>query len=158
MITLSVNSISKMFGGNTIFENLSLEIHEGDRVGLVGRNGSGKTTLFKLLAGEDIPDSGQIHWRKGTTIGYLEQIPVFQSEITALDVLKTAFASLVEMETQMKELEVKMASPNLSAEELERCIEKYGQLQDQYTLLGGYEMDANIDRISNGLSIQYLLD
>ncbi|SHR59278.1 putative ABC transporter ATP-binding protein [Mycobacteroides abscessus subsp. abscessus] len=158
MITLSVNSISKMFGGNTIFENLSLEIHEGDRVGLVGRNGSGKTTLFKLLAGEDIPDSGQIHWRKGTTIGYLEQIPVFQNEITALDVLKTAFASLVEMETQMKELEVKMASPNLSAEALERCIEKYGQLQDQYTLLGGYEMDANIDRISNGLSIQYLLD
>ncbi|MGS2778460.1 ribosomal protection-like ABC-F family protein [Robertmurraya sp. GLU-23] len=158
MITLSVNSISKMFGGNTIFENLSLEIHEGDRVGLVGRNGSGKTTLFKLLAGEDIPDSGQIHWRKGTTIGYLEQIPVFQSEITALDVLKTAFVSLVEMETKMKELEVMMASPNLSAVELERCIEKYGQLQDQYTLLGGYEMDANIDRISNGLSIRPLLD
>ncbi|MGG7621884.1 ribosomal protection-like ABC-F family protein [Bacillus coreaensis] len=158
MITLSVNSISKMFGGNTIFENLSLEIHEGDRVGLVGRNGSGKTTLFKLLAGEDIPDSGQIHWRKGTTIGYLEQIPVFQSEITALDVLKTAFVSLVEMETQMKELEVMMASPNLSAVELERCIEKYGQIQDQYTLLGGYEMDANIDRISNGLFIRPLLD
>ncbi len=158
MITLSVNSISKMFGGNTIFENLSLEIHEGDRVGLVGRNGSGKTTLFKLLAGEEIPDSGQIHWRKGTTIGYLEQIPVFQSEISALDVLKTAFASLVDMEMQMKELEVKMASPNLSAEDLERCVEKYGQIQDQYTLLGGYEMDANIDRISNGLSIQHLLD
>ncbi|MGI8387224.1 ribosomal protection-like ABC-F family protein [Robertmurraya sp. P23] len=158
MITLSVNSISKMFGGNTIFENLSLEIHEGDRVGLVGRNGSGKTTLFKLLAGEEIPDSGQIHWRKGTTIGYLKQIPVFQSEITALDVLKTAFAALVEMEKQMKELEVKMASPDLSAEELERCVGKYGQIQDQYTLLGGYEMDANIDRISNGLSIQHLLD
>ncbi|AYA74546.1 ABC transporter ATP-binding protein [Bacillus sp. Y1] len=158
MITLSVNSISKMFGGNTIFENLSLEIHEGDRVGLVGRNGSGKTTLFKLLAGEEFPDSGQIHWRKGTTIGYLEQIPGFQSEITALDVLKTAFASLVEMETQMKELELWMANPNVSAESLERCVEKYGQLQDQYTLLGGYEMDANIDRISNGLSIQHLLD
>lgn len=158
MITLSVNSISKMFGGNTIFENLSLEIHEGDRVGLVGRNGSGKTTLFKLLAGEEFPDSGQIHWRKGTTIGYLEQIPGFQSEITALDVLKTAFASLVEMETQMKELELRMANPNVSAESLERCVEKYGQLQDQYTLLGGYEMDANIDRISNGLSIQHLLD
>ncbi len=158
MITLSVNSISKMFGGNTIFENLSLEIHEGDRVGLVGRNGSGKTTLFKLLAGEDTPDSGQIHWRKGTTIGYLEQIPVFQSEITALDVLKTAFVSLVEMETQMKELELQMANPNVSAESLDRCVEKYGQLQDQYTLLGGYEMDANFDRISNGLSIQPLLD
>jgi ATP-binding cassette, subfamily F, member 3 len=158
MITLSVNSISKMFGGNTIFENLSLEIHEGDRVGLVGRNGSGKTTLFKLLAGAEIPDSGQIHWRKGTTIGYLEQIPGFQSEITALDVLKTAFASLVEMETQMKELELRMANPNVSAESLERCVEKYGQLQDQYTLIGGYEMDANIDRISNGLSIQHLLD
>jgi ATPase subunit of ABC transporter with duplicated ATPase domains len=97
-------------------------MNKGDRLGLVGRNGSGKTTLFKLLAGEEIPDSGQIHWRKGTTIGYLQQIPVFQSEITSLDVLKTAFSSLVVMEAQMKELEVKMASPNLSAEGLLSAI------------------------------------
>lgn len=158
MITLSVNSISKMFGGNTIFENLSLEIHEGDRVGLVGRNGSGKTTLFKLLAGEETPDGGQIHWRKGTSIGYLAQIPIFQSETTALDVLKTAFASLIEIEKQMKELELEMARLDVTPEHLDRCVEKYGQLQDQYTTLGGYDMDANIDRISNGLSIQALLD
>lgn len=158
MITLSVNSITKMFGGNTIFEHLSLEIHEGDRVGLVGRNGSGKTTLFKLLAGEETPDGGQIHWRKGTSIGYLAQIPIFHSETTALDVLKTAFASLVEMEKQMKELELEMARMDVTPEHLERCVEKYGQLQDKYTTLGGYDMDANIDRISNGLSIQSLLD
>jgi ATP-binding cassette, subfamily F, member 3 len=147
-----------MFGGNAIFENLSLEIHEGDRVGLVGRNGSGKTTLFKLLAGEETPDSGQIHWRKGTSIGYLAQIPMFQSETTALDVLKTAFATLVEMEKQMKELELEMARQDVTPDQLDRYVEKYGQLQDQYTNLGGYEMDANIDRISNGLSIQSLLD
>lgn len=158
MITLSVNSISKMFGGNAIFENLSVEIHEGDRVGLVGRNGSGKTTLFKLLAGEETPDSGQIHWRKGTSIGYLAQIPIFQNDTTALDVLKTAFASLIEMEKQMKELELEMARPDVTPDQLDRCVEKYGQLQDQYTNLGGYEMEANIDRISNGLSIQSLLD
>ncbi|MEM5598224.1 ATP-binding cassette domain-containing protein [Niallia circulans] len=64
MIICSVNKIAKMYGGNTIFEDISIEIKEKEKVGLVGRNGSGKTTLFRLLAGKETPDAGQIHWKK----------------------------------------------------------------------------------------------
>jgi ATPase subunit of ABC transporter with duplicated ATPase domains len=58
MIICSVNQIGKIYGGNVIFENVSFEIKQGEKVGLVGRNGSGKTTLFQLLVGRDTPDSG----------------------------------------------------------------------------------------------------
>ena len=80
MISCSVNHISKMYGGNLIFQDLSFEINEKDRVGLVGRNGCGKTTLMRLIAGMEEPDSGQIHWKKGLAIGYLAQIPVFEED------------------------------------------------------------------------------
>lgn len=64
MVICSVNKLSKMYGGNLLFDNISFDIQERDRVGLVGRNGSGKTTLLKLLAGNETPDSGLIHWKK----------------------------------------------------------------------------------------------
>ena len=74
-----------------MFENLSFEIHEKDIVGLVGRNGSGKTTLFKLLAGIESPDTGQVHWRRGCEIGFLEQIPSYPHGMMTIEVLKMSF-------------------------------------------------------------------
>ena len=68
MIVCNVHDISKMFGGNKVFEGLSFEIHDKDRVGMVGRNGSGKTTIFQLLAGIETPDTGQIHFKKGLKV------------------------------------------------------------------------------------------
>ena len=105
----AVQQISKMLGGNMIFENLSLEIKTGDKLGVVGRNGSGKTTLFKLISGAEQPDSGAIHFKKGTKIGYLAQIPLFEKETTAYDVLNSAFEELREMQARMSELETELA-------------------------------------------------
>ena len=102
-----------MYGGSSIFEDITFEIQDKDRVGLVGRNGSGKTTLLKLLSGKETPDSGQIHWKKGVQIGYLAQIPDFQSQSTTKDVLRTAFVDLLQVEEKMKKLEMEMSSePN----------------------------------------------
>ena len=95
MIVSSVNHIAKSFGGTIIFEDLSFEVHEGSRIGLVGRNGCGKTTLLKLLANQESVDGGVIHWKKGLKIGYLAQIPDYK-ELTVKEVLKTAFEQLVE--------------------------------------------------------------
>ncbi|MBU0905426.1 MAG: ATP-binding cassette domain-containing protein, partial [Firmicutes bacterium] len=78
----TIQEISKMLGGNLIFENLSLAIKTGDKVAVVGRNGTGKTTLFKLIAGIETPDAGSIHFKKGTQIGYLAQIPSYSEEVT----------------------------------------------------------------------------
>lgn len=156
MIACSVQAVGKMYGGNSIFEKLTFEIHENDRVGLVGRNGGGKTTLFRLLAGEEPPDFGQIHWKKGSEIGYLSQIPVFNDEMTTKDILRTAFLGLLEKEQRMKELERKMGEET-NPERLQDMIEEYGVIQDQFILLGGYEMDASIEKIVNGLKMNELL-
>ncbi|MGG4505051.1 ribosomal protection-like ABC-F family protein [Heyndrickxia sporothermodurans] len=152
MIICSVNKISKSYGGNVIFEDLSFEIKEKDRVGLVGRNGCGKTTLMKLLSAIETADEGQIHWKKGYEIGYLSQIPDSQHDQTVKEVLKTSFQSLVEIEMKMKSLEEKMAQESRDAD-----IQKYGDLQDQFIREGGYEMETNLERVANGLQITSLL-
>lgn len=152
MIICSVNKINKSYGGNAIFEDVSFEIKEKDRVGLVGRNGCGKTTLMKLLSSTETADTGQIHWKKGYEIGYLSQIPDNQHEQTVREVLKTSFQSLVEIEMKMKSLEEKMAQESRDSD-----IQKYGDLQDQFIREGGYEMEANLERVANGLQITSLL-
>ncbi|MBT2679777.1 ABC-F type ribosomal protection protein [Bacillus sp. ISL-35] len=158
MITCSVNHISKMYGGNLIFEDLSFEINEKDRVGLVGPNGCGKTTLLRLVAGIEEPDNGQIHWKKGLKIGYLAQIPEYEASMTARDVLATAFDDLLDVQDELKQMEMEMAAAGEDSHKLERLLAKYGVLQERFALGGGYEMEANIDRVANGLRIASLLD
>ncbi|MFB1051994.1 ribosomal protection-like ABC-F family protein [Paraliobacillus sp. JSM ZJ581] len=157
MIACSVNKIAKMYGGNAIFEDISFEIKEKERVGLVGRNGSGKTTLIRLLAGEKTPDAGQIHWKKDAAIGYLTQIPDYHDATTTKDVLKVAFSSLLQMEEKMKKLEAEMGMES-NADKLQKLIGEYGNVQDKYAINGGYEIESNIEKIVHGLNIQRLLD
>ncbi|MCA0988738.1 ribosomal protection-like ABC-F family protein [Guptibacillus algicola] len=152
MMVCTAQSISKMLGGNTVFEDITFEINEGDRVGIVGRNGSGKTTLFKLLAGHESPDEGEIHYKKGTTIGYLAQIPDYEG-LSALDVLNEAFRELDELATRMKKLESEMAS---GADE--KALKEYGHVLDEYTRRGGYETASKVQNVANGLGIQKLLE
>ncbi|UOY91535.1 ABC-F type ribosomal protection protein [Ectobacillus sp. JY-23] len=154
MIITQIHDITKSFGGNIIFENLSAEIHEKDRIGLVGRNGSGKTTLFQLLAGVEAPDSGMIHIKKGLRVGYLAQIPVFSAGTTVREVLETAFSEVKQLERNMKRLEEQMGS---ETEELEKLLEEYGKVQERYLFLGGYEVEAQLAKVCSGLQITSLL-
>ncbi len=81
---LQVNNISLSFVGQQVLDDVSFNVHSGERIGLVGRNGSGKTTLFKLITGEIQPDEGRISIPKNYTIGYLKQHLTF-TEPTLLD-------------------------------------------------------------------------
>ncbi|WP_391209298.1 ribosomal protection-like ABC-F family protein [Psychrobacillus sp. L4] len=147
----TIQEISKMLGGNTVFENLSLSIKTGDKLGIVGRNGSGKTTLLTLITGVELPDKGSIHFKKGTKIGYLAQIPSFSEDVSGFDVLNTAFEELMQIQTKMKELEERLATaaPN----ELEKLLQLYGDIQEEFTNRNGYAIDSEINKVIEGLQL-----
>ncbi|SFQ04799.1 ATPase components of ABC transporters with duplicated ATPase domains [Psychrobacillus psychrotolerans] len=147
----TVQNITKMLGGNIIFEKLSLAIKTGERLAIVGRNGSGKTTLFKLLAGNEKPDEGSIHFKKGTSVGYLAQIPSYSEDVTGLDVLHYAFEKITALQQKMIQMEKQMAT--IGAAEMERLLQQYGEVQEQFTLLGGYTMESEIEKVVQGLQL-----
>ncbi|WP_108670460.1 ribosomal protection-like ABC-F family protein [Peribacillus acanthi] len=157
MIMCSLNSVKKMFGGNTVFEDLSFEIQERDRVGLVGRNGCGKSTILKLISGMEPVDAGVIHIKKGTKIGYLSQIPNFEEKTVGKEVLYSAFSEAREIFNKMNDLEILMSSEQ-NPDKLDSLIKDYGNLQEKFIHLDGYEIDAKVSKVANGLKIVSLLE
>lgn len=152
-MSIKVENITKIYGGTVIFENLTIEIYEGERVAIVGRNGCGKTTLLKTVANIELPDVGRIIKKKGTTIGYLHQIPPYENTL-AIDILKESFSKLFSMQHQMQLLEKEM----VGTDNLDRLLKQYGEIQEQFIANGGYEIETKIQMIANGLSITPLLE
>ena len=83
-ILLSVQSLSKTFGSNLLFDAVNFGIESGERIGLIGPNGAGKSTLLKILAGRESPDGGEVIFSRGLKVAYLEQDPVFAADATIL--------------------------------------------------------------------------
>lgn len=149
MIELEIKNLSKYYGANLIFEDINLDVKTKERVAIVGRNGCGKSTIFKILVGKESKDKGNILVRKGTKIGYLEQIPVFDN-IKVKDILNLGFPKLTEIEYKLREIEQKMQSIDC---DMERLLDRYSKLQSEYENLGGYNKDATISKVCTGLNI-----
>lgn len=157
MMLCSVNNVSQNYGGNKIFEDLQFEIKVGERLGLVGRNGSGKTTLMKLIAQVEKPSDGSIHWKKGSKVGYLEQIPDDVNELKVEEVLCTVFSNLIMKEQRMREIEKQMSHPEYTGR-LDSLMKEYGKLQEEFLQEGGYEINAKILQVIQGLKVENLLE
>lgn len=149
MIDISLNGISKYYGANKVLEDISFEIHSGDRIGLIGKNGTGKTTILKIIAGIENSDGGLLSIRKNTTIGYLAQIPDYPKEYKVIDVLNIAFEKQNEIREKMQQLEKNMANSN--EDEIEKIMKTYGELQYSYEHMGGYETEEKLSRVCTGL-------
>ncbi|MFD2923220.1 ribosomal protection-like ABC-F family protein [Halobacillus naozhouensis] len=150
---ITVKDVYKIIGGKVLFESLTFEINEGQKIGLVGRNGSGKSTLFRLITKEEELDGGDLFIKKDLAIGYLRQIPD-QFNGTAKKYLEAAFTELNQLLMDMQRLEKEMLDP----EKMEKALSRYGEVQDQFTEMGGYEVEAMISQVANGLRVEQLLD
>lgn len=155
MMICDIQHLTKQFGGDDILTDVSLFIEHQDRIGLIGRNGSGKTTLLRLIARLDSEDSRTIYQKSGLSIGYLAQLPVFDNVMTGRDVLWTAFATLVDLQRSLQQIERDMAT---KTDQIEQLLERYTQETEAFERQGGYLLDSKIDRMINGLQLHALLD
>src|SRR5699024_7084728 len=150
MIVLSTNNISKSYITTPILENITFNINERDKVGLIGVNGAGKTTLFNILAGDLTPDSGDIYTIKNIRLGYLKQNINLESEKTLYEECLQVFDDVMKMEKEIRELELQMAEQK-SEEELEKILIRYQNLQDEFSERRGYSYDSEIKVTLRGL-------
>jgi ATP-binding cassette subfamily F protein 3 len=150
VIILSCNNISLSFGTNTILENITFNIHEKDKMGLVGVNGAGKSTLFKIISGILQADSGDISISKGYKIGYLQQDSGLDSDNTVWDELMLTYSSMIEMEKRIKQLEKAISTEN-SETILSSFMKEYSNLTEKYARAGGFEYNSMARGVLKGL-------
>ncbi len=149
MALLSAFNLAKYYGADEIFTGISLEIHAGERVALVGRNGCGKTTLMEMIIGRLEPDDGSISRARDTRCGYLPQNPDFDNAGTLWQALEAVFGALKAQQTELRALEAQMASPD--AAERDAAMARYGALLEQFELAGGFTYEARIGQVLGGL-------
>ncbi|MBC1575577.1 ABC-F type ribosomal protection protein [Listeria booriae] len=153
MTIVALNNVTKRFTGDLILEKISLQVEEGERIGLIGRNGEGKSTILKIIARLETVDDGIISVKRSATVGLLNQMPNVSGNAIVRDYLRTAFADVLALQAELTELEQRMTT-DMS----ERLLTKYGEKQARFIDLGGYNLDTNMDKILHGLGISHLAE
>jgi len=160
MIVVNVQEIKKFHAANLVLDGVTLQLQEGEKVGLIGRNGSGKSTLLRLIAGHERVDEGILAIKKDLQIGYLPQIPAEFDERSVYEVLAFGFRDLLELRHSMSRIEQQMSSevavcnPAL----MEQLLKTYAPIQERFEQGGGYEIDTSIDYVASGLQLDRTYD
>ncbi|HEP1263035.1 TPA: ABC-F family ATP-binding cassette domain-containing protein [Streptococcus pyogenes] len=148
MIILQGNKLERSFSGDVLFQNISLQVDERDRIALVGPNGAGKSTLLKLLVGEETPTSGEVNTKKDLTLSYLAQNSRFESDQTIYEEMLKVFEALRQDEKRLRQMEMDMAT--VSGQDLTRLMTDYGLLTEHFRQQGGFTYESDIKAILNG--------
>lgn len=147
MSLLTANKLSKVFGADEIFNDVTVEVPPGARVALVGPNGAGKTTLVNILIGQDSPTEGSVHKAKDARIAFLPQRPELAGNHSIWEEQLKAFAELRKMEAELLQLTQQMAEPDTHDE----AMAKYGPLEERFDHMGGYTYETRIKMVLTGV-------
>ena len=148
MIILQANKIERSFAGEVLFDNISLQVDERDRIALVGKNGAGKSTLLKILVGEEEPTSGGINKKRDLSLSYLAQDSRFESSNTIYDEMLHVFDDLRKTEKSLRQMELEMGEK--TGAELDKLMQDYDRLSEEFRQAGGFTYEADIRAILNG--------
>ena len=148
MIILQANKIERSFAGEVLFDNISLQVDERDRIALVGKNGAGKSTLLKILVGEEEPTSGEINKKRDLSLSYLAQDSRFESSNTIYDEMLHVFDDLRKTEKSLRQMELEMGEK--TGADLDKLMQDYDRLSEEFRQAGGFTYEADIRAILNG--------
>ena len=144
--------ISRRHGSQILFRNASFQILPGTRTGLVGPNGAGKTTIFRLITGEEQPDSGEIVIPKKTVIGYFSQDVGEMAGRSALEEVVAASSATVRLGEELRRMEAQMCD-QMDDDAMAALLERYGEAQEEFEHRGGYDLESRAQTVLTGLGI-----
>ena len=146
---LSCQNISKSFGTDEILKNVSFHIEENEKAAVVGINGAGKSTLLKIIMNEESADEGEVILAKDKTIGYLSQYQDISGHKTIYEEVLESKKDLIETEEKLRRMEADMN--HLSGSDLEKLLEAYHKLSDEFSQQNGYAYRSEVSGILKGL-------
>src|SRR6266496_4072542 len=146
MLTLS--GIRKTFGGRVLFDDATLQVNRGDRIGLVGPNGAGKTTLFSIILGEQSSDAGEITRERNLSVGYLPQESEPVGDETVIELATAITPEFTRLRRILKAWDADHPVEALHSEDI------HDDVHDRFNELGGYRLEAKAKQILAGLSFR----
>ena len=153
MIEIELNNIIKNYGLKNVLNGMNLTLKTGERAALIGCNGAGKSTVFKIIMKQENISAGTINIRKNATIGMLKQIYEYEKENpNVYNFLQRSFEQFFELERKLKKLEDEM-SYEKDDEKMSELLQKYGNVQQKYIQMGGYDIQEKFNKICSGLQI-----
>jgi ATPase subunit of ABC transporter with duplicated ATPase domains len=147
---ISFSNVTKQYGGQILFVDASLQINDGEKIGLVGPNGAGKTTIFRLIVGDELPDDGRVEKPKKMTLGYFKQDVGDMRGRTVLAETVAGAGEVAALGAELHTLEARMSE---AGDDLEQVVERFGEVQARFQELGGYELEARAHTILAGLGL-----
>src|SRR6202035_5666515 len=140
-VVISFSNINKQYGKQLIFVDASFQLNPGEKVGLVGPNGSGKTTLFRMVVGEEEPDEGEVSVPKKMTVGDFRQDVEEMKGRSVLDEAIAGSGRAGDLHHELEALQQAMEDPE-RADEMDKILDRFGHVQEEYEHLGGYTLEA----------------
>ena len=150
---ISFSNINKQYGKQLIFVDASFQLNPGEKVGLVGPNGAGKTTLFRMIVGEEEPDDGSVTVPKRLHIGYFRQDVEEMQGRSVLDEAIAGSGRAGDLHHELEHLQRAMEDP-ARAGEMDRILERFGEVQEEYEHLDGYALEAQAREVLHGLGFE----
>lgn len=152
---VSIDKLGVEFSATPLFLDASFVVNPKDRIALVGKNGAGKSTMLKIIAGMQEPTHGQVSRQKDITIGYLPQVMVLADCRTVMEEAETAFAHISEMQERLDRMNEEIARrTDYESEGYMALIERFTHENDRFTMMGGTNYRAELERTLQGLGFQ----
>lgn len=151
-IIFSMNRVGKVLPSSNriILKDICLSFFYGAKIGIIGLNGSGKSTLMKIIAGVEQSYQGEVVWAPGYSVGYLEQEPQMDPEKTVLEVVQEGVQEIMDVLKEYEEVNRKFCEP-MSDDEMNKLIERQGELTEKIEHCGGWEIDSKLERAMDAL-------
>jgi ATP-binding cassette subfamily F protein 3 len=152
---LRVNNLSVHFGGKFLFEDISFQVGDKERIGLTGKNGAGKSTMLKIISGQQNPNTGTIETSGGYTIGYLPQDIDIQSDLSVIEETKKAFIEVERIEQRIEFIHTELETrTDYESDEYMELINELSEKEQLLHHLGAQHNDEAIERILKGLGFE----